>query len=231
MVRWPAELQPATFVRRDNRFRATVALGGVPAALHVPNSGRLGELLVPGAAVWYVPATGETARKTTGDLVLVERDGTRVAVDARLPNHLVAEALAEERLAPLAGYTSYRREVASGHSRLDLLLEGPPGRCWLEVKSVTLVEEEVARFPDAPTVRGVRHLEELAARRAAGDRAVVVFVVQRGDAVAFGPHASADPAFGEALRRVHAAGVEVLVWRCGVSLLGSSITDRIEAKL
>lgn len=230
-MRWPAELQPATFVHRDNRFRAVVTMGGAPAALHVPNSGRLGELLLPGAAVWLRPAALDVARKTAGDLVLVDSGGILVAVDARLPNQLVADALAEGRLAPLAGYTSHRREVASGHSRLDFLLEGPHGRCWLEVKSVTLVEQGVARFPDAPTARGVRHLEELAARRAAGDRAVVVFVVQRGDAVAFGPHLSADPAFRKTLRRVHALGVEVLAWCCGVSRAGSSITDQIEVRL
>lgn len=230
-MRWPALLEPATFVRRDNRFRATVETGGAPAPVHVPNSGRLGELLRPGAAVWFLPAAVEAGRKTLGDLILVETGDTMVAVDARLPNQLVAEALAAARLAPLAGYTSCQREVAIGRSRLDFLLQGPDGKCWLEVKSVTLVEEGVARFPDAPTARGVRHLAELAARRAAGDRAAVAFVVQRADARAFGLHRSADPDFNEAMRQVYAAGVEVMAWRCRVNLDGSSITDQIEVRL
>jgi sugar fermentation stimulation protein A len=227
-MRWPAQLQPAIFVRRENRFRAAVDTGDARAAIHVPNSGRLRELLRPGATVWLLPAPLEAARKTTGDLVLVETRDTLVAVDARLPNQLVAEALGAAQLAPLVGYTSCQREVTTGRSRLDFLLEGPDERCWLEVKSVTLVEEDVARFPDAATARGVRHLEELAARRAVGDRAAVAFVVQRADARAFGLHRSADPAFNAALRRVRAAGVEVMAWRCKVSLDGSSLTDQIE---
>jgi sugar fermentation stimulation protein A len=178
-----------------------------------------------------LPAPSEAGRKTAGDLAVVEAGGTLVAVDARLPNRLVAEALAATRLAPLSGYTSCQREVVTGHSRLDFLLQGPHGRCWLEVKSVTRVEEGVARFPDAPTVRGARHLEELATRRAAGDRAAVAFVVQRADANAFGLHPSADPVFNDTLRRVRGVGVEVLAWRCEVSLDGSVITDQIEIRL
>lgn len=230
-MHWPAPLQPGIFVRRDNRFRATIAAGGALLPIHVPNSGRLRELLQPGTVVWFLPVSSAAGRKTAGDLAVVEAGGTLVAVDARLPNKLVAEALTAAQLAPLVGYTSWQQEVPTGHSRLDFLLHGPGGRCWLEVKSVTLVEEGVARFPDAPTVRGVRHLEELAERRTAGDQTAVAFVVQRADARAFGLHPSADPVFNDTLRRVRTMGVEVMAWRCGVSLDGSAITDQIEVRL
>ncbi len=170
-MQWPTPLQPARFVRRENRFRAIVERDGQLLAAHVPNSGRLGELFTPGAAVWVAPFADLTGRKTVCHLALVEYAGTLVSVDARLPNRLVAEALAAGRLTPLAGYATVRAEVRTGASRLDFLLsDGPDAarpRCWLEVKSVTLVEDGLALFPDAPTTRGVKHLEELAALRRA----------------------------------------------------------------
>ena len=230
-MQWPAPLQPAHFVRRENRFRAIVECGGQRLAAHVPNSGRLGELFTPGAAVWVAMAGAGAARKTACHLALVEYAGTLVSVDARLPNRLAAEALAAGWLAPLAGYSQVRPEVRVGASRLDFLLSdgqhlGPP-RCWLEVKSVTLVEEGVALFPDAPTTRGVKHLEELAALRHAGERVAVGFVVQRSDASCFAPHPTADPAFAATLRRVHDEGVEVYAWRCAVGHNAIELTDQI----
>ncbi len=116
---------------------------------------------------------------------------------------------------------------------LDFLLsDGPDGkRCWLEVKSVTLVEDGRALFPDAPTTRGVRHLEELATLRRSGERVAVGFVVQRSDALRFRPHPTADPAFAAALRRVHAEGVEVYAWRCAVSHSAIELTDSLPLDL
>ncbi len=230
-MQWPTPLQPARFVRRENRFRAIVERDGQLLAAHVPNSGRLGELFTPGAAVWVAMASEGGARKTACHLALVEYAGTLVSVDARLPNRLVAEALAAGRLAPLAGYSQIQPEVRVGASRLDFLLnDGPHSdqpRCWLEVKSVTLVEEGVALFPDAPTARGVKHLEELAALRRAGERVAVGFVVQRSDAVRFTPHPTADPAFAATLRQVHGEGVEVYAWRCAVDHNTIELTDQV----
>lgn len=229
-MRWPKPLRPATFIRRENRFRASIELDGEVVAAHVPNSGRLGELFTAGARVWVVPWS-TPGRKTACDLTLVEYAGTYVSVDARLPNRLVAEALAAGRLAAFTGYPAIRQEIATGDSRLDFLLTGPGGRCWLETKSVTLVVEGSALFPDAPTGRGVRHLAELSGLVAAGDRAAVLFVVQRDDAAFFEPHPTADTAFAEALRRSHEQGVEIHAWRCTTSLDGIALLDPITVRL
>lgn len=204
------------FVTRDNRFRVTVEVAGKPAWAHLPNSGRLGELLVPGRQVLLVERPGGE-RKTGYDLSLVEVGGGWVSVDARLPNDLVEEALRAGRLEPLAGYPELRREVSLGHSRFDFLLGGP-GRlpCLVEVKSVTLVVEGLACFPDAVTLRGRRHVQELADSVEAGHRAAVVFVVQRDGAVGLRPHDESDPDFGRVLREAAQRGVEVYAYACRV---------------
>ena len=213
-----AKLIPATFVKRDNRFRVTVQVEGHLVWAHLPNSGRLRELLVPGQRVLLAPAQAP-GRLTSYDLLMVDLDGTLVSIDARLPSRLLYEALRANRLEEFAGYAEVRREVTYGQSRLDLALEGGPDgeRCFIEAKSVTLVEDGVALFPDAPTQRGRRHLGELARARAEGQRAAVVFVVQRDDATSFSPHDEADPAFGRALREAAQAGVEVYAYKCRVS--------------
>lgn len=204
------------FVARDNRFRVTVQVAGREVWAHLPNSGRLGELLVPGRRVLLVERSG-AKRKTGYDLGLVEMDGHWVSVDARLPNDLVAEALTAGRLAPLAGYPSLRREVSWGRSRFDFLLEAPDRPpCFLEVKSITLVLDGLGCFPDAVTARGRRHLDELAEAVKAGYRGVVVFVVQRDDATGMRPHDESDPDFGRALREAARHGVEVYAYACRV---------------
>lgn len=213
-----AKLIPATFVKRDNRFRVTVRMEGHLVWAHLPNSGRLGELLVPGRRV-LLAAAQAPGRLTSYDLLMVDLDGTLVSIDARMPSRLLCETLHAGRLEEFAGYAKVRREVTYGQSRLDLALEGGPdgGRCFIEAKSVTLVEGGLALFPDAPTQRGRRHLGELARARAEGHRAAVVFVVQRDDASSFSPHDEADPAFGQALREAAQTGVEVYAYKCRVS--------------
>lgn len=222
-----SDLVPGRFVRRDNRFRATVTVAGKKAWAHVPNSGRLGELFTPGRLVWLSPA-GTPGRKTAFDLKLVDFHSVLVSVDARLPNPLFAEALSSGRL-PDYPFPAVQREVRYGSSRLDFRLSGPDTTCWLETKSVTLVEDGIARFPDAPTSRGRRHLMELIEARESGDRAAVVFVIQRPDAEGFSPHESADPAFAETLRQAAAAGVEIRAYRCDVSRQAINIAGEIPA--
>jgi sugar fermentation stimulation protein A len=218
------------FVRRDNRFRVTVEIDGKPVAAHLPNSGRLTELLTPGRPCWLAEFDSPR-RKTRFDLKLVRYAGVLVSVDARLPNALCAEALTEGWLEPFVGYGHVEHEVRLGKSRLDLRLTGPAGLCWVEVKSVTLVEDGVARFPDAPTVRGVRHVEELAAVARKGERAAVVFVIQRPDAVRFSPHDRADPVFGATLRAAARAGVGVYAWTCRVSRQAIEIAEPVPVVL
>ncbi len=244
-------LVSATFVRRDNRFRVQVQIEGCTEAAHLPNSGRLGELLVAGRKVCLAPADVRRSPKrlTAYDMVLVEFGGRWVSVDARLPGHLVDEALRQGQLvvrqgsrqavrqgsrqAGFEGYTTVRREVYLGESRLDFRLEAGPGEgpCWIEVKSVTLVVAGVARFPDAPTLRGQRHVRELTRAVGQGERAAVVFVVQRDDAEYFVPHDEADPAFGRVLREAAQAGVEVYAWRCRVSREAIQLADAIPVEL
>lgn len=221
----------ARFVSRDNRFRATVSVDGEEVAAHLPNSGRLGELLVPGRRAILTPRPG-AHRKTRYDLSLVEYQGRWVSVDARLPNQLVAEALAAGRIDPLAGYPAVRREVTHGFSRFDFLLEGSDRTpCLLEVKSVTLVIDGLGCFPDAVTERGRRHVRELAEAVGAGFRAAVLFVVQRDDAAGLRPHDESDPAFGQALRQAARAGVEVYAYGCRVEPGLSEITTRLPVYL
>jgi sugar fermentation stimulation protein A len=209
--------KPGRFVTRDNRFRVTVEVDGREVWAHLPNSGRLGELLVPGCRALLVERP-EAGRKTRYDLSLVELDGRWVSVDARLPNDLVAEALHEDRLDPLRGYASIRREVTHGSSRFDFLLESPDrAPCLVEVKSITLVLDGLGCFPDAVTRRGRRHVEELAEAVTDGYRAVVIFCVQRGDAGGVRPHDESDPDFGRALRAAARRGVEVHAYACRVA--------------
>jgi sugar fermentation stimulation protein A len=216
---------PAQFVQRDNRFLATVIVNGDRTWAHVPNSGRLQELFKPGRTVWIAPAASEK-RKTSFDLKLVEYHDVLVSVDARLPNPLFAEAVRNNRLTGFE-FPIIQPEVTQLDSRLDFKLSGPDGICWVETKSVTLVEQDLALFPDAPTHRGRRHLEDLIKLRKKAARTAVVFIIQRPDATAFAPNESADPVFAETLRNAAIAGVEVRAFRCEVSLDEIFIVDEV----
>ena len=227
-------LVEGAFEQRLNRFAALVGVDGRQAMVHVANSGRMRELLWQGNRCLLAPRTA-AGRKTAYDLTLVEvapdravgepraeYDGAApgrvlVSADARLPPALLSEAFHEGRLPPFAEYDTARREVVYGDSRLDLLLSGSHGACFIEVKSVTLVVDGVALFPDAPTERGRRHLGALVRAVDEGYRAAAVFVIQREDARACAPHDAADPAFGRALRGAVASGVEAYAYVCRVT--------------
>ena len=209
-------LVEARFIRRLNRFAALVDIGGKENEVHVANSGRMRELLVEGRSVLLKPASGDH-RKTAFDLAIVDLGGTLASADARLPNPLVHEALDEGRLPQFAGYDSIRREVTYGESRLDMALEGPGCKCYVETKSVTLVVDNVGLFPDAPTSRGAKHMRSLSHAAGNGHRSAVIFVVQRDDAQAVAPNDAADPEFGLALRRAVENGVEAYAYGCRVT--------------
>ncbi len=215
-MKHPQPLLPGAFIRRDNRFRATVRLEAQDVWAHVPNSGRLHDLFIPGRPVWLHPAANPH-RKTPYDLKLVQMPEALVSIDARLPNPLFAEAVTAGRL-PEFACQHIQPEVRYGDSRLDFRLTGPEGVCWVETKSVTLVADGVARFPDAPTARGSRHLRELITIVRNGERAAVVFIVQRPDACAFAPAAAVDPLFAQTLAQAAAAGVEVRAYACQVDM-------------
>jgi sugar fermentation stimulation protein A len=223
-------LVEAYFLERLNRFAALVECHGRQEMVHVANSGRMRELFHPGRRVLLRPAPG-SHRKTRYDLALVDLGFALVSADARLPNALVAEGLEHGRLSHFESYPTLRREATFGESRLDLLLERPSGRCYIETKSVTLVERGLGLFPDAPTTRGVKHLHSLEQAIVSGSRAAVVFVVQREDATAFSTNDAADPEFSLALREAMARGVEAYAYRCRVTEREITLSEELPIEL
>jgi sugar fermentation stimulation protein A len=208
-------------VSRYKRFFADVRLDdGQEITAHCPNPGAMLGLNTPGLGAWVSPADG-ARRKLAWTLELVEADGGLVGINTLHPNRLVAEALAAGAIPELAGYDVHRREVGMGEaSRVDFVLEHP-GRptCWLEVKNCHLRRTgTLAEFPDCVAARSSRHLRELAARVAEGDRAVQLFVVQRADCDRFAACADLDAAYAAQLAIAAAAGVEVLVYGCDISV-------------
>lgn len=227
-VRLP-ELVRGIFVQRDNRFRATVLVDDRPCAARVASSGRMQELLVPGATIWLAPAL-KPGRRTTYDLLLVEHGDTLVSVDSHLPNRLWPEFIQREGwlgepVHELAAERPY------GSSRLDFVLTAVDARTWMEVKSVTLVQNGRALFPDAPTTRGTRHVQELTRAVAEGDRAAVIFVIQRNDAATFSAHVQADPLFAATLVEASQRGVAVHAYACEVTISQVTIERRVPVYL
>lgn len=227
------ELQEAIFVRRENRFCAEVELDGQRVKVHVPNSGRMQELLFPGAKVWIQPANGtknESARKTAYTLILAQQDTRYICLHANLANEFVAFWLARGILPEFSGCTQLEREKKLGTSRMDFRLYRGDTCCYVEVKSVNLLVDGIARFPDAPTARGARHLQELIACKEQGLDAAVIFLVMGNDANAFAPNWQTDPAFAKQLLQAKEAGVEVYVYTCEINLQGVRYTGRIPVK-
>ena len=210
-------LLEAKFVERLNRFAAVMEIDKEQMLVHIANSGRLGELLTSDNTMYLTPSDPTSNRKTAYDLTLVGIGDVLVSADARTPNDLLAESLLEGCLEKFNGYESMTREVTIRDSRLDFRLAGPDGDYYIEAKSVTLVEDRIAIFPDAPIVRGAKHVRTLTALASEGHRAAAVFVVQRPDASALRPDADSDPTFHEALTRAVTAGVEVHAYNCRVS--------------
>jgi sugar fermentation stimulation protein A len=220
------ELVSARFVQRDNRFVARVKYRGEVHLAHLANPGRLEELLTPGQTLWIRPVQ-DPDRKTHFDVVLVELAQALVSVNSQLPNRIVGRALNVGTLPGLREIQNVRREVARGHSRIDFMVAEENHTHWIEVKSVTLVVEGTAMFPDAPTKRGTRHLHELNEIVQEGGRATVAFVIQRDDAEAFTSNETMDPAFAAALRSAATAGVEIRAWRCWVTHKGIGLDSAV----
>ena len=208
-------LTPAVFVRRLNRFVAEVLLGGEVIRVHVKNTGRLGELLLPGAAVW-LEGSDNPARKTPFDLVCVENRGYPVNIDSQAPNPVFREWAEQGRWAD--GLSSLRGEVVRGDSRFDFAYtrNGSPG--YVEVKGVTLFDDSgMAFFPDAPTLRGVKHLRGLIDARQNGCEAGVCFILQRDGVTGLIPNDGTHPASGQALWEAADAGVTIRALGCRVT--------------
>jgi sugar fermentation stimulation protein A len=204
--------------RRYKRFLADVEVaGGEQLTVHCPNPGRLQGCLGDDTEV-ILRDSQDGSRKLRYTLQTVRVGRHWVNVDTSLPNAVVAEAVEAGAIEELSGYDSLRREVPYGrNSRIDLLLERPGERCYVEVKCTTLVEHRVAMFPDAVTARGLKHLEELSRMVAEGHRALMFYFISRGDARRFEPADHIDPAYGEGLRAAVAAGVEAIAYSARVS--------------
>lgn len=221
-----ANVKKGSFIARPNRFIAHVALDGQTEICHVKNTGRCRELLTPGAAV-YVTGSDNPARKTKYDLIAVEKGQLLINMDSQAPNAAAKEAL--PRLLP--GLTFLKPECKYGDSRFDFYAEANRERWFIEVKGVTLEDGGVARFPDAPTLRGAKHLRELCRAVEEGCRAMALFVIQMKGVTRFEPNAATDPAFAEALRAAASAGVQVRAMDCLVTPESMEIDKDIEVCL
>lgn len=202
------------FISRPNRFIAHVELDGGLEICHVKNTGRCRDLLTPGATV-YLERSANPARKTKYDLIAVEKNGLLINMDAQAPNKVFGEWAAAGHFLP--GLTLIRPEYTWEDSRFDFRLEDRFGPYFVEVKGVTLEEGGEARFPDAPTERGVKHLRGLLRAVEQGYRAAVFFVIQMKGVTHFRPNDATDPAFGQALREAIAGGVAALAYDCQVT--------------
>jgi sugar fermentation stimulation protein A len=229
-MRFSDRLVQASFLRRENRFSCLVMIAGSNEVVYLANSGRLETVLEPGRKVFLAERSSPT-RTTRYDLVLAAVGGLYVSVDDRVPSDLVNDALLKGDLPGFQNYSSIRREVARGRSRLDFLLSNSTSQCFLEVKSVTLVKRGLALFPDAPTLRGRRHIESLVWAKREGYDAAIVFVVQREDASRFSPNDEVDKGFGRALRLARLSGVGVHAYKCNVTTKAISLAEEIPVAL
>ena len=222
-----ANMVPGIFQNRPNRFIAHVEMDGQIQVVHVKNTGRCRELLVPGTRVWCQRAENP-ARKTGFDLLAVEKGHRLINMDSQAPNAAVREWLEAGGLGEIG---NLRAETVHGDSRFDFsfTLAGKP--CFLEVKGVTLENDGICAFPDAPTLRGAKHLRGLAQAARQGFGAYVLFVIQMEDVKYLHPNDRTDPAFAEALRTAAAEGVQVLAVECRVTPQSMEITEFVPVKL
>ncbi len=230
MMTYSGKIWEGKFLARPNRFIAHVEIAGETQVCHVKNTGRCRELLAPGARV-YLEESRNPDRKTRFDLVAVEKQSGAgpllINMDSQAPNKTAAEVI--PRLFP--GLTLLKPETVWGSSRFDFYAERPGERWFIEVKGVTLEENGTARFPDAPTRRGEKHLRELCRCLEQGFRACALFIIQMKGAVRFEPNAATDPDFAAALREADRRGVKLLALDCLVTPNSVTADRPVEIRL
>jgi sugar fermentation stimulation protein A len=233
-MQFSSPLLPGRLIKRYKRFLADIELDGSETiTAHCPNPGSMMGLKAPGSRCW-VSVSDNPKRKLQHTLEVLEADGTLVAMNTMSPNKIAEAAIANAEIAPLAGYDAIRREVKYGtNSRIDLLLTSKSRPdCYVEVKNCHLMRTPgLAEFPDSVTTRGAKHLFELSERVRAGDRAVQLFIVQRGDCTRLSPADDLDAAYAKALRDAAQTGVEILAFGCAVTLEGVTLTQPMEIAL
>ncbi len=223
-------MREARFLRRINRFTAFVELDGQEEMVHVKNTGRCKELLIKGAKVFLEEADKE-GRKTKYSLIAVYKGNVLVNMDSQAPNQMAAEALAEGKIAEIGSVDFLKREVKYGNSRFDLYYQQGEKKGFIEVKGITLEEDGIAMFPDAPTERGTKHLRELIRAKEEGYESAVLFVIQMKGITEFRPNEERDRKFTEALRDAAAAGVKILAYDCGVEIGKVWMEERVPVHL
>lgn len=219
-------LRKAIFIERINRFVVLAKIEGEQEIVHLHDPGRLKELLVPGAKL-YLRKAENPERNTKWDVILVRKGNRFVVIYSTMSNQLVKALLLNRQFPGLKSWELEKAEPRYGKGRFDFELSRDGRRMFIEVKSVSLVEDRIARFPDAPTERGRRHLLELANASKRGYEAMVVFVVTRNDASSMEPHSQRDPEFAETLNRVTRQGVKTVAYVCDVTLQGMKLNKRI----
>ncbi|MGH4122251.1 MAG: DNA/RNA nuclease SfsA [Clostridium sp.] len=206
----------AEFIIRPNRFEAYVNLNGEELIVHVPNTGRCKEILIPGSKVLLREELNPT-RKTLYDLIAGYKNNKIINIDSQIPNKVVDEALKNNKIENLVKYNIIQREKTFGNSRFDFKLSNDMGEdYYLEVKGVTYEVEGKSMFPDAPTERGRKHLVELIEARKMGFGAGILFLIQMNNIDNFSPYDDMDRAFGQALRLAHSVGVDIYAYECEV---------------
>ena len=221
------KMVPGIFLARPNRFIAHVEIDGNPEVCHVKNTGRCRELLPPGAEVWCLDAASPN-RKTRYDLITVRKGERLINMDSQAPNAAAREWLEAGGLGEI---TDLKAESRHGASRFDFSFTKDGRKCFLEVKGVTLENDGVCAFPDAPTERGAKHLRELTELAKEGYGAWVLFVIQMEGVRYLHPNDATDKPFGQALRQAEKAGVQILAYDCKINVDSMKINEKVEVKL
>jgi len=225
------ETKVVKFVRRPNRFQGYVIIDGKEELVHVPNTGRCREILIPGCRA-LIRAENGANRKTRFSLIGGYKNGKLINIDSQAPNKIVEEALINKKINGLESYTTICREKTFGNSRFDFKLTNDNGEeYYLEVKGVTLEEDGHSMFPDAPTDRGRKHLLELIEVKNSGKGAGVLFLIQMENIITFRPNEKMDKAFSDALRFAKINGVDVFAYECNVGENFIELNDSVEVLL
>lgn len=221
-------IHKGTFISRPNRFIANVMIDGREEVCHVKNTGRCRELLVEGCTVWLEHSNSES-RKTAFDLVTVEKGHRLINMDSQAPNKAVVEWLREKK--PFGDGFCVYPERKYGNSRFDFYMESQNRKIFMEVKGCTLEKDGVVLFPDAPTLRGVKHIRELSRCLDEGYEAYIMILVQMSDVKYFTPNYDTHPEFGETLEKAAQKGVKILCYDCDVTPDSMTVGKPVEVKL
>ncbi|MGI6685933.1 MAG: DNA/RNA nuclease SfsA [Bacillota bacterium] len=224
-------IKPAVFIKRPNRFIAQVLVDGREETVHVKNTGRCRELLIPNAQV-ILEESQNPKRKTKFSLIAVYKNGLLVNMDSQAPNRVIWDGIVAERIDEIKGLKVLKREVTFGQSRFDLYFETFNGqKGFVEVKGVTLEEQGIAMFPDAPTLRGTKHVREMIQAVRVGYLGFIIFLVQMKGIKSFTPNRLMDPHFSTALKEAEKQGVKILVYDANVTPHEINLGERIEYSL